>query len=73
MKSESDQKKLAFNINYYSVFQNLRNILQELHILLKPDQERKKVFQDIPVVGFLNGKSLKDHLVRAKLSNVEII
>ena len=72
MKSESDQNKLAFNITYYSVFQNIRNILQELHILLTPDKEHKKVFQDIPVAGFGNGKNLKDHLVRAKLPNVEI-
>ena len=72
MKSESNQRKLTFNITYYPVFQNVRNILQELHILLTPDQEHKKVFQDIPVVGFRNGKSLKDHLVRAKLPNAEI-
>ena len=72
VKSESDQQKLTFNITYYPVFQNIRNILQKLHILLTPDQEHKKVFQDIPVVGFRNGKSLKDHLVRAKLPNVEI-
>ena len=72
MKSESHQKKLAFNITYYQVFQNVRNILQELNILLTPDQEHKKVFQDIPAVGFRNGKSLKYHLVRAKLPNVEI-
>ena len=72
VKSESNQRKLTFNITYYPVFQNVRNILQELHILLTPDQEHKKVFQDIPVVGFRNGKSLKDHLVRAKLPNAEI-
>ena len=72
MKSESDQNKLTFNITYYSVFQNIRNILQELHILLTPDKEHKKVFHDIAVAGFRNGKSLKDHLVRAKLPNVEI-
>ena len=41
LKSEPDQKKLTFNINYYPVFQNVRNILQELHILLIPDQEHK--------------------------------
>ena len=29
MKSESDQKKLTFNITYYPVFQNVRNFLQE--------------------------------------------
>ena len=72
VKSESDQNKLTFNITYYAAFQNVRNILQELHILLTPDQEHTKVFQDIPVVGFCNGKSLKDHLVKAKLPGVEI-
>ena len=72
IKSKSDQKKLAFNITHYLAFQNVRNILQELHIHLIQDQERKKNFQDIPVVGFRNGKSLKDHFVRAKLPNTEI-
>ena len=43
VKSESNQRKLTFNITYYPVFQNVRNILQELHILLTPDQEHKKV------------------------------
>ena len=66
IKSESDQNKPTFNITYYPVFQNVRNILQELYILLTPDQEHKQVFQDIPVVGFRNGKSIKDHLVRTK-------
>ena len=60
MKSESDKNE------------NVRNILQKLHILITPDKEHKKVFQDIPVVGFRNGKSLKDHLVRAKLPDVAI-
>ena len=50
----------------------MRNIVQVLHILLTPKQEHKNVFQGIPVLGFRNGKSLKDHLVRAKLPNVEI-
>ena len=61
VKSESNQNKLTFNITYYPVFQNERNILHDLHILLTPHQEHKKVFQGIPVVGFHNGKSLKDH------------
>ena len=29
VKSKSDQNNLTFNIIYYSVFQNVRNILQE--------------------------------------------
>ena len=34
---------------------------------LAPDKEHKKVFPDVTVVGFRNGKSLKDYLVRAAL------
>ena len=55
------------SFTYYPVFQNSRNILQELYLLLAPDKEHKKVFPDVPVVGFRNGKSLKDYLVRATL------
>ena len=72
VKSESNQDKLTFNITYYPVFQNVRHIIQELHILLTPDKGHKKVSQYIAIVGFCNGRSLKYHLVRAKLPNVEI-
>ena len=42
-------------------------------MLLAPDKEHKKVFPDVPVVGFLNGKSLKDYLVRASLTKANEI
>ena len=42
--------KLTFNINYYRVFENIRKILQELHLLLPPDKKHKKVFANVPVV-----------------------
>ena len=64
-KTRTSEPKLTCNITYYPVFQNIRNILQELHLLLAPDKEHKKVFPDVPVAGFRNGKSLKDYLVRA--------
>ena len=67
-KTETPEPKLTFNIAYYPVFQNIRNILQELHLLIAPTKEHKRVFPDVPVVGFRNGKSLKDYLVRAALS-----
>ena len=41
--------------------------MEELQILLEPDEEDKKVFPNVPIVGFHNGRSLKDHLVRASL------
>ena len=37
----------AENITSYPVFQNVRNILQELHLLLAPDKEHKKVFSNV--------------------------
>ena len=45
--------------------------MEELHILLTPNKEHRQVFPDVTVVGFQNGKSFKDYLVRAKLSKFE--
>ena len=41
--------------------------MEELQILLAPDKEHQKMFSNVPIVGFCNGKNLKDHLVRASL------
>ena len=46
---------------------SIRNILPELHLLLAPNKEHKNVFPNIPVVGFRNGKFLKDYLAQAVL------
>ena len=62
-----EENKLALNITYYPAFQNTKTILEELQILLAPDIEHQKVFPNVPIVGFRNGKSLKDHLARASL------
>ena len=69
-KQQMPEKKLTFNITYNPAFQNVRSIMEELHILITPNKEHK-VFPDMPIVGFRNGKSLKDYLVRAKLSKLE--
>ena len=66
-RNHPEESKLTFNITYYPAFQNTKTILEELQILLAPDKEYQKVFSNVPVVGFRNGKSLKDHLVRASL------
>ena len=49
--------KLTFNITYYPAFQNVRSILEELQILLAPDKQHKKVFPEVPIVGFRNIKN----------------
>ena len=38
---------------YYK--QNIGNILQELHLVLAPDKEHKKVFPNVLDTGFHNG------------------
>ena len=70
-KPETSEPELTFNITYYPVFQNIRNILQELHLLLAPDKEHKRVFPNVPIVRFRNGSSLKDYLVRAVLPRTD--
>ena len=45
--------------------------MEELHILLTHNKEHRKVFSDMPAVGFRNDKSLKDYFVRAKLSKLQ--
>ena len=64
-------RKLTFNITYYPVFRNFRSIMEELDILLTPNKEHKKVFLDVLVAEFWNGKSLKGYLVRAKLPKLD--
>ena len=46
-------------------------MLEELQILLAPDKEHKEVFPEVPIVGFRNGKGLKDYLARAALPKMD--
>ena len=41
--------------------------MEELHILLTPNKEHKKVFPNVNFIGFWNGKSIKDYLDRETL------
>ena len=50
------------------IFPKLNNILSKTHLLLTPDREHSKVFEKVPIIGFKKAKSLKDLLVRAKVS-----
>ena len=55
---------------YYPVFQNVKKILAELHLLFTPDVVHKDVFTNVSLIGFKNDRSLKDHLARAVLLKV---
>ena len=69
--TKTSESNLTFNITYYPAFQNIRSILEELQILLAPDKEHKKVFPEVSIVGFQNGKSFKDYQVREVLPKTD--
>ena len=51
---------LCMNALFVYVYKNVRKILEELHLLLTPDQAHKKVFSEACIIGLKNAKSLKD-------------
>ena len=53
-KPKMSEQKLTFSITYYPAFQNVRTIMEELHILLTPNKEHKKVFPNVSSIGFRN-------------------
>ena len=69
-KSQGNDSKLIFNVTYYPVFRHLKTQLKELHIILACDHTHKKVFPEVPIIGFKNNKNLKSHLVRPALPDI---
>ena len=71
VNNQEKQNKITFNITYHPVFRDVRKILEELHVILASDDGHKKVFPDVPLVGFKNNKNLKAHLVRSQLPDLD--
>ena len=66
-KQKMSEQKLIFKITYYLAFQNVRAIMWKLHILVTPNKNNKKVFPNVTLIVFRNGKSFKYFLVTATL------
>ena len=46
--------------------------MTRIHLFLTPDNEHNKVLRDVPIIGFrIGAKSLKDILVRAKITQIQ--
>ena len=69
-KSQGNDSKLTINVTYYPVFRHLKNQLKELHVILACDEAHKKVFPEVPIIGFKSNKNLKSYLVRAALPDI---
>ena len=48
-KPQISEQKLTFNVTFYRAFQNVGAIMEELHILLTPNKEHKKLFPKLSV------------------------
>ena len=44
--------------------------MKELHLILACREDHKKVFPEVPIIGFKNNKNLKSYLVRAALPDI---
>ena len=70
-RKNKNEDKLALNIRYHPSLAELKVIMTRIHLLLTPDDEHKKVFRDIPIIGFHRTKNLKDILVREKIPQIK--
>ena len=70
-KGLSKEKQISFNLIFYPVLKNVRKIFKELHLSLTPDQTHIKVFSEVPIIDFKSAKSLKDHLIRTVLPQLD--
>ena len=67
-KEVRNSERLVLTLTYHPSINNFQNVLNEAHILLTPTKEHRKVFGDKPpMIGWRKPKSLKDHLVSAKV------
>ena len=67
-KKVRNSDRLVLTLIYYPSNKNFQSILNEVHILLTPNKEHCKVFGDTPpMIVWRKPKSLKDHLVSAKV------
>ena len=64
--NQEKQNKITFNITYHSVFRCVWKILEKLHVILASADGHKKVFPELPLIGFKNNKNLKAHLIRSQ-------
>ena len=53
------RNKLVFNFTYHPAYSKLKHILSNINLLLTPDAQHRKVFPEVPIIGFKRGEVLK--------------
>ena len=59
--------RLSFNFTYHPSYK-LKNILSNINLLLTSEEEHRQIFFEVSIMDFKRVKSLKDLLVRTKVS-----
>ena len=65
-----EENKITLYLTYYPVAKNLKEILEELHLLSITGVSCKTVFKNVLVIGFKNERSLKDQFKWVVLPNL---
>ena len=71
VNNQEKQNKITFNIPYHPVFRDVRKTLEELHVILASNDGHKKLFLDVPIIGFKINENLKAHLVKLQLPDLD--
>ena len=69
-QGNDSNSKLTFNVTHHPVFRHLKSQLKEINGILTCDEDHKKVFSEVTIIGFKNNKNLKSHLMRADLQDI---
>ena len=51
-QGNDSNSKLTFNVTYYPVFRHLKSQLKEINGILTCDEDHKKVFSEVRIIGF---------------------
>ena len=70
-RKKENEDNLVLNIAYHLSLVQLKNIMTRIHLFLTPDNEYNKVFRDVFIIAFRRAKSLKDILVRVKITQIK--
>ena len=52
------------------MFRHLKSQLKEINGIRTCDEDHKKVFSEVRIIGFKHNKNLKSHLMRADLQDI---
>ena len=64
------EERLVLNLTYHPLLRDFQKVLNKAQILLTPNEEHETVFgKKPPMIGWCKVRTLKDYLVRTKITN----